>query len=257
LGICIDENLTPRIRSELKQGNLNVYADGLEGGIRDIPYVGNGVFGLEISQDAHLNIKEGRALLLSLPFAPIVSIAKNQEEIKEALVVRYLDGIVDRYQCFDDYQVKYTYYAHRNYPSIFVQEIQVKNHRNQIIDLNLVLPRIIGDWPTATTQTLKIQHGSKLVEYQSITGYVTASDATIRAVSIVHRLIPRSVLTLNKRGKITMNLLTTINYSKPIAKDQYAQHKDVVEKLAIDAMKKVSEMTVKLIKHSKIFIVGS
>jgi Uncharacterized conserved protein (DUF2152) len=232
--------LTPRIHSELEQGNLNVFADGI--GIGDIPYVGNGIFGLEISQDAHLNIKEGRALLLSLPFAPIVSVARNLEEAKEATVVRYLDGIVDRYQCFDDYQIKYTYYAHRNYPSVFVQEIQVKNHRNQIIDLNLVLPRIIGDWPTATTQTTKIQHGSKIVEYQSITGYVTSlSDSKIRAVSIVHRLIPRSVLTLNKRGKVTMNLLTTINYSKPIPKDQYAQQKDIVEKFAIDAMKKVRQ----------------
>lgn len=39
LGSCIDDNLTPRIRSELSQGNLNVY--GVEGlGVQDIPYVG-------------------------------------------------------------------------------------------------------------------------------------------------------------------------------------------------------------------------
>lgn len=202
--------------------------------------LGNGIFGLEISQDAQLYIKEGRALLLSLPFAPIVSLARNQEDIKEAFVIRYLDGIVDRYQCFDDYQVKYTYYAHRNYPSVFVQELQVKNHRNQIIDLNLVLPRIIGEWPTSVSQTTKIQHGAKIVEYQVITGYVDAlENGKIRAVSIVHRLIPRSVLTLNKRGKITMNFLTTINYSKLISKDQFAQQKDLVEKFAIEAMKKV------------------
>jgi hypothetical protein len=82
------------------------------------------------------------------------------------LVVEYINGLVYRYQCFDDFQVKYLYYAHRNYPSIFVQEIEFKNHRNQIIDLNLVLPRIIGEWAGAEQQIVKIQQGSKLVDYQ-------------------------------------------------------------------------------------------
>lgn len=180
-------------------------------------------------------------MALSLPFAPIVSIAKNQETVKEVIVVEYVNGLVNRFQCFDDYQVKYLYYAHRNYPSVFVQEIQIKNYRNQLVDLNLVLPRIIGDWSVATSQVIKIQHGSKMVDYQVITGYVSQlTNNKITAVSIVYRLIPR-VLTLNKRGNTNLNLLTTINYSKPIVKEQYAQQKDVVEKAAIDAMKKVLE----------------
>lgn len=240
MGVCIDDSLSPRIFSELDHGNLNIF--GLdEIGLQDIPYVGNGIFGLEVAQDAHFNIKEGRAMMLSLPFAPIVSIAKNQETVKEVAVVEYLNGLVSRFQCFDDYQVKYLYYAHRNYPSVFVQEIQIKNYRNQLVDLNLVLPRIIGDWSVATSQVIKIQHGSKMVDYQVVTGYVTSlSNSKIRAVSIVYRLIPR-VLTLNKRGNTNLNLLTTINYSKPINKDQYGQQKDDVEKAAIDAMKKVLE----------------
>lgn len=241
LSTCIDESLSPRIFSELDNGNLNVFGyDGV--GLQDIPYVGNGIFGLEVAQDAQFNIKEGRALLLPLPFAPIVSIAKNQETVKEVSVVEYVNGLVSRHQCFDDYQVKYLYYAHRNYPSVFVQEIQIKNYRKQLVDLNLVLPRIIGDWSVATSQVLKIQHGSKMVDYQVTTGYVPAinNNNKVRAVSIVYRLIPR-VLTLNKRGNTNLNLLTTINYSKPIGKDQYAEEKDVVEKAAIDAMKKVLE----------------
>ena len=181
-------------------------------------------------------------MLLSLPFAPIVSIAKNQEKVKEVIVVEYLNGLASRHQCFDDYQVKYLYYAHRNYPSVFVQEIQIKNYRNQLVDLNLVLPRIIGDWSVATSQVLKIQHGSKMVDYQVTTGYVPSinNNNKIRAVSIVYRLIPR-ILTLNKRGNTNLNLLTTINYSKPINKEQYTQEKDAVEKAAIDAMKKILE----------------
>lgn len=241
MSTCIDDSLSPRIFSELGEGNLNIF--GYEDvGLQDIPYVGNGIFGLEVAQDAHFNIKEGRALLLNLPFAPIVSIAKNQETVKEVSVVEYLNGLVSRFQCFEDYQVKYLYYAHRNYPSVFVQEMQIRNYRNQLVDLNLVLPRVIGDWSVATSQVIKIQHGSKMVDYQVTTGYVTSLNNInkVRAVSIVYRLIPR-VLTLNKRGNTNLNLLTTINYSKTIAIDQYAMQKDIVEKAAIDAMKKVLE----------------
>lgn len=209
-------------------------------GLEDIIYVGNGIFGIEISQNANINIKEGRALLLYIPFAPIVSVAKNQEPMKEVSVVDYLNGLVTRYQCYEEYQVKYLYYAHRNYPSVFVQEIQFKNFRNKIIDINLVLPRIIGNWAVATQQVIKIQHGSKMVDYQVVTGYVPSINNKILVVSIVHRIIPR-VLTLNKRGTTNLNLLTTINYSKPIKKEQFAQHNDVVEKAAISAMKKVLE----------------
>lgn len=240
LGTCIDDSLSPRTFAELHNGNLNIFGHD-EVGLQDIPYIGNGIFGLEVSQDAHFNIKEGRALLLNLPFAPIVSVAKNQETVKEVAVIEYLNGIVVRHQCFDDYQVKSLYYAHRNYPSVFVQEIRIKNYRNQLVDLNLVLPRIIGDWSVATSQVIKIQHGSKMVDYKVVTGYVTALTGNkIRAVSVVYRLIQR-VLTLNKRGNTNLNLLTTINYSKQINKDQYAQTKDIVEKAAIDAMKKVLE----------------
>lgn len=239
--MCIDESLTPRFRQEFDEGNLNVYGHD-EIGLQDIPYVGNGIFGLEVAQDAQLHIREGRALLLTLPFAPIISVAKNQLDVKEISIVEYTNGLVTRHQCFDEYQAKYLYYAHRNYPSVFVQEIQIKNYRNQLVDLNLVLPRIVGEWPVATSQVIKIQHGSKMVDYQAVTGYVPSINLNnrVRAVSIVYRLIPK-VLTLNKRGNTNLNMLFTINYSKPISKDQYAQQKDVTEKLAVDAMKKVLE----------------
>jgi Uncharacterized conserved protein (DUF2152) len=241
LGKCIDDSLTPKIFSELSSGNLNIHGlDGLQG--LPMAYIGNGIFGMEISQDAHFNIKEGRALLISLPFAPIASVEKNQEKEKEVIITDYLNGLVTRFQCFDDFQVKSLFYAHRNYPSVFVQEIQIKNYRSQLVDLNLVLPRIIGDWISSSSQIIKIQHGSKMVDYQVVTGYVPSmvSSNKVRAVSIVYRIIPR-VLTLNKRGNTNLNLLTTINYSKPIAKEIFTQTKEVVEKAAIDSMKKVLE----------------
>lgn len=220
---------------------MNVFGHD-EIGLKDIPYVGNGIFGLEISQDGHLNIKEGRALMLRVPFAPLLSVAKNQEQVKEVVVVDYVNGLVTRFQCFDDYQVKYLYYAHRNYPSVFVQEIQIKNNLRQLIDLNLILPRIIGNWDSSTTQTRKIQHGSKMIDYQITTGYIPSTsqneDNKIRVITIVYRAVPR-LLTLNKKGFTNLNLFTTINYSKAVEKNQYHQQREIVEKAAIDAMRKV------------------
>lgn len=57
------------------------------------------------------------------------------------------------------------------------------------------------------------------------------------AVSIVSRKVPRTI-TLKKRGVTRLEFLLTINYSKPIARNEYATKKDVVEKEAVEAMRK-------------------
>lgn len=63
--------------------------------------------------------------------------------------------IFSRYQCFEDnYFVTYQYYAHRNMPSVFVQEIEVTNTLNHPIDVELVLPQI-SDWSSAVKQKIK------------------------------------------------------------------------------------------------------
>lgn len=78
-----------------------------------------------------------------------------------------------------------------------------------------------------------------MMEYEVITGYVTQinNQERIRAVSIVYRKVPRT-LTLKKRGLTKLELLTTIQYSESISKDEYAVQKDEVEKMAVEAMKK-------------------
>lgn len=120
-----------------------------------IPYVGNGLFGLEIDEDAHLNIKLGRSLALPVNFHPLVSLSPKNGLAREASVVEYLSGIVHRFQCFEnDFFVSYEYYAHRNMPAVFVQEIQITNTKNQLVDVELTLPRI-SDWPSADAQELK------------------------------------------------------------------------------------------------------
>lgn len=162
---CIDDRLTPFYMKSLEfNANIRHYPGGdpklvstaaTRTNDHYIPYVGNGFFGLEIQQDAHLMIKYGRKLAQPVFFHPLVSVSSKLNGQRGATVTDYLSGIVHRFQCFDEgYFVAYEYYAHRNHPMVFVQELKITNTKNQLIDVELTMSRI-SDWPTAITQTVK------------------------------------------------------------------------------------------------------
>lgn len=116
--------------------------------------LGNGYFGLSIEKDSHLNIKHGRGLGLSVHYHPIFSLlTKPGESHEEATVTEYTSGRVIRFGCYDGYYASFEYLAHRNIPSVFVQEIEVTNTKNEIVDVEMVTPRI-SDW-TATVNMVK------------------------------------------------------------------------------------------------------
>lgn len=157
------------------------------------PLVGNGYFGLEISRDSNMFIKGRRALSIPVYFHPIVTVTSSMvTDSKESTVVEYLNGIVNRFQCFDQFFVSYQYYAHRNMPNVFVQEIKVTNTRNQLIDVDLVVPRI-SDWPSAISQVIKLKHGGVTnVEYHVTTGIVereAGNDEVVVIVYLVYRYL--------------------------------------------------------------------
>ncbi|XP_058451613.1 uncharacterized protein KIAA2013 homolog [Malaya genurostris] len=241
---CMDDRLTPFYLQQLEY-NVNIRHQPAFPHEHDaIPYVGNGFFGLEIQADANLNIFRGRALLQPVNYHPIVSVATRAGigTNREATVVEYLTGIVHRFQCFSEgYFVSYQYYAHRTMPSVLVQEIQITNMKNQLMDVELTVPRV-SDWATAVTKSIKLQHGSTILDYQVITGSVDAApvgnnDKRVQVVSIVARKMQR-VLTLKKRGTTKLEILLAIDYSEPIAKEKYLATKDSTEQRAIDAMNK-------------------
>lgn len=182
---CLDDRLTPfYMQNDEFDANIRHIPPLVEPPFDEqndfIPYVGNGIFGLEIHENGHLNVKSGRALTLPLYFRPIVSISTKNREFKEATVVEYTTGIVHRFvlhslleklpymqfffllfkyrfQCFaDNFFVAYQYYAHRNMPSVLVQEIQITNMNSHQIEVDLILPRISeSDWPMADVQKIK------------------------------------------------------------------------------------------------------
>lgn len=234
---CMDDRLTP-FYLQNSEFNANIrHLPRMPEENNFIPYVGNGYFGMEIQSDASINIKGRRSLKVSIFFHPVVSLAQTNGEYRQATVVEYLNGIVHRFQCFQDYFVSYQYYAHRNMPSIFVQEIEITNTKNQIVDVDLTLPRI-SDWPSAMTQDIKIEHGSTILEYQAVSGQIKEnpdSDEVI-AVCIVSRRMPRS-LTLKKRGITRLEILMSIHYSKPIKASQYEDKKVEIQRNAIESIK--------------------
>ncbi|KAJ8711212.1 hypothetical protein PYW07_008454 [Mythimna separata] len=206
-----------------------------------VPYVGNGLVGLALEQVPHLNIKHGRTLSLPLYYHPLYVI--DDYELKEFTVAEYKKGIVHRFQCSNSgFQVSYQYYAHRTIPSLFVQEIWINNPTSVEKNLRLTTPRV-SDWPTSVKQTINLHQGVDTKEYEVVTGMIPIPDSeNVLAAAVVCRKMPGTVK-VDARDGLDILILTTVQYSKPIRKSDYAKHKDIVEKKAIEEMEKVIALT--------------
>ncbi|KAG8240173.1 hypothetical protein J437_LFUL009463 [Ladona fulva] len=120
-----------------------------------LPFVGNGIFGLDIYSDRPLYIKKGRTLSLPVPFSPIVEFSLESEAYHEATVVQYQTGVVYKFQCFSSGSfISYQYYAHRTLPSLLVQDIKVTNPTTDTLHLR-ISPANMLHWPTAVTHKLR------------------------------------------------------------------------------------------------------
>lgn len=211
----MDDCLTPYFHQNIDY-NANIrHSELLEGERNIVPYIGNGYFSIEVSNDAYLNIKNGRSVSLPVFVHPLVSVSYGNRPYKESTVVEYRNGIVHRFQCFQDFYVGYEYYAHRSIPAILVQEIKITNIRNQLAEVDLILPKA-SNLPFAQTRDTRIQHGSTILEYTIISGMVNLSAPAadkVKVVSVMFRKLPKTA-TLKKRNTIKFELLTAVHYSK-------------------------------------------
>lgn len=252
LSRCMDERLTPFYHPAL-EFDVNIrHQPPFPHELDAIPFVGNGYFGVEISRDASIHIKGRRGLQTSVPFHPLVSV--KDSDLNDALVLgqestvaEYQSGVVHRFQCNggNRFYASYQYYAHRNMPSVLVQEIKITNLRQQVIDIELLLPRV-ADWQTAVAHKIKLQHGSTIQEYWAVTGSVEMPGTDkVRVVAVVYRDTGRT-LTLTKRGTTGLQLLTTIKYSEAVSKVDFqtGELRTQTEKQAIAAMEKALQEAV-------------
>lgn len=204
-----------------------------------LPYIGNGIFGLSIHSESPLYIKYGRTISLPVLWHPIISVAGDSRPAKEASVVHYVTGTAHRFQCFSSgLYVSYQYYAHRTMPSILVQDITITNPTNENLFLNLHQIKL-SNWPTAVSQIVTFQHGLGDHEYHVVTGMlqVPNSKSNVIAVSIVSKKIPRTV-EVKAHKSATLEFLTSIEYSEPIDKADYAIKKDIIETHCTEKMKR-------------------
>lgn len=100
---------------------------------RNIPYVGNGYFGIEIGKNSEFYVKYGRLLSQPIHFQPIVNfkyLDKKSEDSdeaepygKRAIVTDYVNGIVHSFQCFgNDFFISSDFYG--NHEFIHISEIE-------------------------------------------------------------------------------------------------------------------------------------
>ncbi|EDW87307.1 uncharacterized protein KIAA2013 homolog [Drosophila yakuba] len=246
--MCMDDRLTPFILQNFEfDANIRHVSPAKMAGERDFtPYVGNGYLGLEITHDAYLNIKNGRAMQLPIRFQPVVSVSGGSVSggEKEATVVEYLTGMVHRFQCFAGYFVSYTYYAHRTQPNIFMQELQITNTRNLLEDIELIMPRV--NLQKLTRRTVPLSEPVSVgvftyTELEVLTGTVQLQSENPSKSIVISIVKPQmdSKLQLRKRGTVRIVYPTAVKYSKPVAEAQVGGISETIEQQATQAMAKL------------------
>lgn len=244
---CMEDRLTS-FYSEASEYDANiVHSPAKDGEHSYLPYVGNGVFGLPVNYDAKIMIRNGRTLSLEVPIRPIVTVSLSGK-FSEATVVRYLDGVVYRYQCMRlGLYVKYQYYAHRTIPGLLVQEIKVVNPSDVNLNLDVLHSSPPNSW-LSSSNTIRLQHTGGQSEYQVSKGVVNVDSDRLIAVAAVSSTVP-SLLEVKARSHANIIVFSTIAYSKPLSSDEYYSSKNAMEDIAIQSMKDALMKTTSSLKH--------
>ena len=120
-----------------------------------VPWIGNGVFGIETSHGSAIQIRNGRTLSLPLLCEPLVSVTYDGEAWQEAHLVHYFNGIAHTLQCLSSgLHVAHQYYAHRTFPAILVQDIKVTNPDDSPTQVTLEQKGVVN-WPNSNSSIIK------------------------------------------------------------------------------------------------------
>ncbi|KAH8412348.1 hypothetical protein KR009_001392 [Drosophila setifemur] len=244
--MCMDDRLTPFILQNYEyDANIRHVSSSKITDERDFtPYVGNGYLGLEVAHDSFLNIKHGRAMQLPIRFQPVVSVAGGLYSEKESTVVEYLTGMVHRFHCLAGYFVSYTYYAHRTQPNVLMQELQITNTRNQVEEIELIMPRV--NLPKLNKRTVPLSEPASVgmftySDLEVFTGTVQPQpeDPSKSIVISIVRPLLEPKLQLRKRGTVRIVYPIAVHYSKPVAEAQVKGISETTETQATQAMTKL------------------
>lgn len=231
-----------------------------------LPYVGNGLFGLslsDISQELFISTQSSsRTLTVPVSFKPLITVKNDLDlDSKSAKVVNYVKGLIHDVTCYDDglegssgdISISRQIYAHRTIPEVLVQEIRITNPTGA--DQLFQLERLgISNWKSASSSEKIIEHGDGNKKYAVISGLVSVpSDSPLsssllintKEVMMVAIVVPEIDENLSVKARMThtMTFLSSISYSKPMQSESLA--KELRQKIEDEAVNGILQAAAK------------
>ncbi|CAL4151749.1 unnamed protein product, partial [Meganyctiphanes norvegica] len=224
-----------------------------------LPYVGNGVLAVTIEHDSPIYIRNGRTLSLPVNFRPITIVSVDGYTLKEAQMTEFTTGLVHRLQSWEQpglgssIDISYQTYAHRAIPSLLMQDIRVVNPSDKDIIVE-VEQMGLGDWPTATSENIKINHGEGEHEYRVISGSIEVEGRKLVPVTLVTLKVPSS-LQVKAKMSTTLHVVTALNYSNPVEKRNFKNYIGQTKETAISVLKRAVTGNIKKLRgdHTKVW----
>ena len=238
-----------------------------------LPYIGNGHFGLAMSEESKsLFIPSAgptRSLSVPVSFQPLVHLSNSEREsYQTAQVTNYLKGLVHDVTCFaddgsnSDISASQQIYAHRAIPEVLVQDIKIHNPSGQ--DQYFRMERQgITNWPTSSSTERRIEHGDGNKKYAIISGIVSIPSDSMLSIATndqVHRMVTIVVpkieenVAVKARMTNTFTFLSAISYSKPMTKELAKEQKEATANEAISAIMKAAGRSNQSLKEEHLTI---
>lgn len=191
-----------------------------------LPFVGNGVFGVNLYPYPNLFLKDSRTLSLSTEWDPLLSLSPSIP-VRQIFSTDILTGTVNRYQCFSNgLFVSTLFFAHRTHSNLFYQDIIVSNPTDH--DQSLEFDQMkFPDWisQTSFTKTSNVEKVKTLTFSGIIKNYTNQESL---AVCFGMKSIPQSNEISSHRTK-HFAFPVAVHYEK-INVNQFSSYKGQLER---------------------------
>uniref|UniRef100_A0A914VT87 Transmembrane protein n=1 Tax=Plectus sambesii TaxID=2011161 RepID=A0A914VT87_9BILA len=201
-----------------------------------VPFVGNGRLGVAFGVDQQLRVSAKRSLSTTTNLHPLVTASINHAHSSSAFVTDYQKGQMKKIDCyaFDDECVSIitTVFAHRKYPHLLVQEIQIANPLAHSIEVTFGRPS--NKWK-------EIERNVDGSVTKVMTSSVDTSDNPM-AIAAVMTTVPPTISVQGKRQE-NIRFTAAIDYSDPIPSDQLENQRNIVADRVIKLHRNAARLT--------------
>ncbi|CAL8084500.1 unnamed protein product [Orchesella dallaii] len=252
LNTCLERNLY-KLQGEKENLDSNIlHVPPLDDEMAYMPYVGNGYIGTSVSDESVLKIKPrpGRVLNAVIPFRPMVSVTLADESSrKEATVSQFRKGTVQKFSCIERTQKDVVeavsmYYAHRTYPSVFEQDVTIRNTGSENVIVQFDQLGYNGD-PPFKMEVKKFELPGGKGDYQAVvaSGVIETERGSI-AVAIASKKVPNAVEVKGNKF-VSFRFVSVINYSYLTSKKEFENVRAVLTDKSEQELQKVMSLDVR------------